>query len=349
MLLVVEQMPPRTTAGNRRVQGDGLIAGKTALQKAPYKAKKPKRFFASIFPRTPLPNEFGRLMQGLEKSFRQPIWVLIQNAPDNPRKSSPFDEIGFGVFKGFQTQRHLIQEGKPLALLIESGGGDAHYSYRIARMFQRRAKDLAMIVPQYAKSAATLLALGGTRLILSRDAELGPLDVQIFDREKEAYGSALDDVQALERLNIFAISAVDQSMMMYIARTGKRTDVLLPQVLQYATNFLRPLLEKIDTVEYTRKSRELKVAEDYAVRLMMPNYGIDVAKRIARQLVERYATHGFVIDRREARLHQRLTAEETFGLGLNVERPPASAEKLFTRLTPFLDSQTIIGRIEERP
>jgi hypothetical protein len=141
-------------------------------------------------------------------------------------------------------------------------------------MFQRRTKDLMVLVPQYAKSAAALLALGATRLVMSRDAELGPLDVQIFDREREAYGSALDVVQALERLNIFAISAVDQHMMMYVARTGRRTDQLLPHVLEYATNFLRPLLEKIDTVAYTHKSRELKVAEDYAVRLLMSNYGI---------------------------------------------------------------------------
>jgi hypothetical protein len=326
------------------VHGDGLVAPKTAPPKP-----KPKRFSASIFAPSPLPPEFGRTIQALEKVYQRPIWVLIQNTPGNPRKASPYDEIGFEVFKGFQSKRRSIPENKPFGLLIESGGGDAHYAYRIGRMLQRRTSDITMIVPQYAKSAATLLTLGGRHLSLSRDAELGPLDVQIFDRQKEEYGSALDDVQALERLNIFAIAAVDQSMMMYMGRTGKRTDVLLPQVLQYVTNFLRPLLEKIDTVEYTRKSRELKVAEDYAVRLMMSNYGIDVAKRIARQLVERYATHGFVIDRREARVHQQLTAEETFGLGLKVEKPSSKAEKLFVELTPFLDGQTVIGRIREEP
>lgn len=347
-------MPKRATAvGNRTIQGNGLAAPKTGATKAaPAKTKKKaSTFFASIYPPAPsaVPREFGRLIRALEKVFRQPIWMMIQNFPSDRRKASPYDEIDFSVFKGFQEKRNLIPEGRPIALLIESSGGDAHYAYRIARLLQRRTKELTMIVPQYAKSAATLLALAGRHLALSRDAELGPLDVQIWDREKEAYGSALDDVQALERLNVFAISAVDQSMMMYVARTGKRTDVLLPHILEYATNFLRPLLEKIGTVEYTRKSRELKVAEDYAVRLMMPNYGIDVAKRIARQLVERYATHGFVIDRREARLYQQLTTEETFGLGLKVDRPPPRAEKLFTELTPFLDGQTIIGRILETP
>lgn len=353
-VLAICPMPARPAAKNRRIQGDGLITPPVAKKPAavaPPSLKKTKGFFASIYPPAPssIPREFGILIRALEKVFGQPIWIMIQNRPRDRKQASPYDEIDFAVFKGFQAQRHLIQEGRPAAVLIESGGGDAHFAYRLARLLQRRTKELTMIVPQYAKSAATLLALSAKHLALSRDAELGPLDVQIWDREKEAYGSALDDVQALERLNVFAIGAVDQSMMMYVARTGKRTDVLLPHVLQYATNFLRPLLDKIDTVEYTRKSRELKVAEDYAVRLMMSNYGIDVAKRIARQLVERYATHGFVIDRREARLYQQLTTEETFGLGLKVDRPSPRAEKLFTELIPFLHGQTIIGRILDAP
>jgi Serine dehydrogenase proteinase len=349
VLLEIQAMPPRTTQQNRRNARNGLVVSPTA-KKTPVKVKrKPKGFRASIYSQTTIAPEFGRLIKELEKVFRQPIFLLIQNPPERLREASPYDEIGFSVFKGFQAQRESIEENKPCALLIDSGGGDAHSAYRIARMFQRRTKDLTIIVPQYAKSAATLLALGAKNLVLSRDAELGPLDVQMFDVERESYGSALDAVQALERLNVFALTAVDQSMMLYVARTGKRTDVLLPHILTYVTNFLRPLLEKIDTVEYTRRSRELKVAEDYAVRLMKSNYPFDTAKRIASQLVQRYATHGFVIDRNEARIFQSVTAEQTYGLGLRIVTPPARAERLFQKITPFLDSQTMIGRIEEVP
>ena len=340
-------MPSRQAVKNRRIQGDGLLV--PSVSKKKIGLPKPKQFRASIFSKMPISPDFGHLIQELEKILGRPIWSLIQNWPDNPREASPYDEIGFEVFKGFQAERSLMTEGKPLALLIESSGGDAHCAYRIARMFQRRTRDFMIIVPQYAKSAATLLTLGATHLVMSRDAELGPLDVQMFDIEREKYGSALDAVQALERLNVFALTAIDQSMMLYVARTSKRTDVLLPHILKYATDFLRPLLEKIDTVEYTRRSRELKVAEDYAVRLMKANYPFDTAKRIASQLVQRYATHGFAIDRNEARLLETLTAEQTFGLGLKVLRPPAKAEKLFEKLTPFLDMQTIIGRIKEKP
>jgi hypothetical protein len=343
-VLFMARIPPLTPAVAAK-SPNGAAAKAAAIKKRPKAVQK--RYRASIFPTSPgsVPTAFAQLMVQLEKMFQMPIWTIIQN-PDR-RSQSPWDEIGVDVFKAFQARRQLIEKDKPFALLIDSPGGDAHSAYRIARMLQRRTNRLTVIVPQFAKSAATLLALGAKDLVLSVDAELGPLDVQMFDYERESYGSALDAVQALERLNAFALSAVDQSMMLYMQRTGRKSDVLLPHVLTYSVNFLRPLLEKIDTVEYTRKSRELKVAEEYAVRLMKYNYPFITARRIALQLVQRYPTHGFVIDRHEARNYQAATPEETFGLGLNVVAVSEKAETLFAKLTPFLDSQTIIGRIQE--
>src|SRR6185436_18404312 len=107
-------------------------------------------------------------------------------------------------------------------------------------------------------------------------------------------------VQSLERLNAFCMGSIDQMLLLLGTRFFRKVDTALPLVLDYATKFARPLLEKIDTVDYVKKSRELKVAEEYAMRLMMPNYQLTEAKTIARRLVELYPTHGFVIDREEA-------------------------------------------------
>jgi len=339
-------MPSRTAAKNRQIQGDGLLTPKIAKPKGAPAAKKLHRFCASVYPSAPqcLPPEFVRLIKRLEGILRMPVWMIIQNGG-----IGPYDEITFDVLKGFQAQRDAVAEGQPVALLIESPGGSAHSAYRIGRLFQRRSNDFTVVVPQYAKSAATLIALGAKRLLLGRDAELGPLDVQMFDPERESVGSALDAVQALERLNAFALAATDEAMMLYVRRTGKRTDVLLPHVLTYAANFVRPLLEKIDTVEYTRRSRELRVAEEYAIRLMKPNYPWAVAKRIAGRLVQKYPTHGFVIDRQESSVFEQVTVipPETYGLGLRMREAPKGTEDIFSKLVPFLDSITVIGKLKE--
>ena len=193
-----------------------------------------------------------------------PIWLVVQNELnfDEPNESDSFSRISPKLFKALQNVRGEMQQGKPIGLLLESPGGDTHSAFRVSRMFQRRSNNFTAIVPQYAKSAATLLALGAHNLLMARQAELGPLDVQIFDLEKEEYSSALNAVQSLERLNAFAMTALDQMIFLLRMRFGRKVDVSLPLILDYATKFARPLLEKIDTVDYVKKSRELKVAEE---------------------------------------------------------------------------------------
>ncbi len=325
---------------------DDLTVSANRTKAAASAVTKGKRYRASIYPETPIPAPFAKQILELEAMLEIPIWLIVQNG------ARPWGEIGHELFKGFQRAHPEMADGEPAALLIESPGGDAHFAYRIARMLQNRTGDqLTVIVPQYAKSAATLLALGGASLIMGRDAELGPLDVQMFDIERETVGSALDAYQALERLNAFAMTAVDQTMFLLMQRSGKRTDVILPQVLTYVASFLRPLLEKIDTLDYTKKSRELKVAEEYAVRLMRPQYRAAEAKRVARQLVEKYPTHGFVIDSLEASSFEVEPDGETFGLGLNLcdlGDKEEEVENRLERLTPYLDELTVIGRVQER-
>ncbi len=95
-----------------------------------------------------------------------------------------------------------------------------------------------------------------------------------------------------------------------------------------------------------KKSRELKVAEEYATRLMMPHYPLTAAKSIARSLVEMYPTHAFVIDRDEAGAVRSGTG---YGLGLKLGRVSDKAEAIMRKLVPYLDSLTVIGRIKEHP
>ena len=302
---------------------------------------KNEKYFAEIFPgpQSEVNPDFARLIQRLEAKLGMPIWLLIQNG------DGQYSTIDVEVFKAFQKASTKIAVDAPICLLIDSAGGQADCAYRIARLFQRRTKNFHVLVPQYAKSAATLLALGGANIHLGVDAELGPLDVQMFDADREGYDSALNAIQSLERLNAFALTAFDQSMLLLAQRTAKKTETLVPMALEYAANIVRPLMEKIDTVDFTKKSRELKVAEEYAIRLMRRNYAVPIAKRIAGWLVEKYPTHGFVIDADECESFERIDGSNNFGLGLNVSRCSGEVDDIIVELSTFLDNAIYIGRI----
>lgn len=305
-------------------------------------SKVSSAFRASIYPKdSNLPSDFVFLIQELEKLLEMPLWMIIQN------DRSEWGNISPEVYYELREVKADIAEGKPVGLLLQSPGGDAESAYKIIRLFQRRSDKFTVVVPCYAKSAATLMACGGKRIIMGREAELGPLDVQMYDQDRGYYDSALNAVQSVERLNASALLALDQAMMLFATKIGKKPETLLPHALSHASNVIRPLLEKIDTVDLTRKSRELKVAEDYAIRLMRGIYSNEVAARIANNLVELYSTHSFAIDRTEATRFDMPSRGKPFGLGLKIEKPKPEVEVVFDKLTPHLEDLTVIGRLTE--
>ncbi len=286
-------------------------------------------FYSGMFPE--IPASFAESIKELEKELEMPVWLMVQN------DGTEFDMIGPKVYKAFFDARKDMAKDQPIALLIHSPGGYARFSYQIASLFRKHCGGFTAVVPRYAKSAATLLSLGANNIIMGQYSELGPLDAQYFDPDSECDMSALDEVQILERLSAFSLEAVDQSMLFLLKRTGKKIDSMLPLTLKYASEMSRPLLEKIDTVHYTQISRVLKVAEEYATRLLLAKFPEDEAQRISRHLVEKYPEHGFIIDYEEA---------ERVGLGVELANP--EVEKIFDKIVPFITSRiTIIGRIVE--
>lgn len=292
--------------------------------------------FASAVPgrNVPLPPELAEASLHLSSAFDDaPIWFLIQN-----RNAGPHQMIGPRVRDDLFSERPRLKHCETVVLVLDSAGGYADYAYQIGRYFQRHSGKFIVVVPRYAKSAATLLSLGAETIYMGDDAQLGPLDAQVDNQEAEENMSALDEVQALERLNASAITQVDQTMNMLVWRTGKKVQTLLPLALNFVAQSMAPLMEKIDAVHYTQQARVLKVAEDYAVRLLEANYESDSAERIAHELVHGYSEHGFVIDVEEIEQSDNLAA-------LNVSRGNEAQAAAIERLEHFLTENrlTVVG------
>jgi hypothetical protein len=287
---------------------------------------------ASLYPTDgPLPEEFAKAVLDVERELGIPVWLFIHGS------NEPFADLDDRIVELFRAARADLPEGTGVALLIDSPGGQARSAYLIGSLLRRRAGHYVALVPNYAKSAATLLALGAKEIVMGEFGELGPLDAQVADPDREEMGSALNEVAALERLTASALEMVDQQMVFFLLRTSKRIETLLPHITRFVADTLRPLYEKIDTVHYTQMSRILKVAEEYAVRLLLPYHSIGKAKAIARHLIEHYPAHDYVIDREEAAAND-----------LPVVAPSPAVAQAFDRIYPFLQVDlTVFGRVVE--
>ena len=71
-----------------------------------------------------------------------------------------------------------------LHLMLSSPGGDGEAAVRLARSIQAHCREFTVIVPNQAKSAATLLALSAHHIIMAPHSDLGPVDAQMFLGER---------------------------------------------------------------------------------------------------------------------------------------------------------------------
>jgi ClpP class serine protease len=91
------------------------------------------------------------------------------------RSISPVDILPF------TSMLKSIGKTENLDLIIHSPGGDGLTAEKMIDLSRRYCSgEFRVVVPVYAKSAATLVALGADTILMGETSELGPIDAQVF-------------------------------------------------------------------------------------------------------------------------------------------------------------------------
>jgi hypothetical protein len=82
---------------------------------------------------------------------------------------------------GFVDLLHNVVDGVDLDLLLHTGGGDIDAAEKLITMVRTKVGNarLRVVVPDYAKSAGTLMVLGADSVVMSDTSELGGLDLTL--------------------------------------------------------------------------------------------------------------------------------------------------------------------------
>ena len=77
---------------------------------------------------------------------------------------------------------HNVPADRHVDLLVHTGGGSVDAAEKLMRMLRKHAStaEIRIVVPDYAKSAGTVMVLGADRVVMSDMSELGPIDPQAF-------------------------------------------------------------------------------------------------------------------------------------------------------------------------
>lgn len=204
---------------------------------------------------------------------------------------------------GYELLCERLKESPPgnrVLLVLATPGGDPHAGFRIARALQHAYEHFELLVPRFCKSAGTLVALGARKLYLDDMSELGPLDIQI-KKNDEVVGrnSGLDILQAVNYLQGQTLTAFQTYLVGLTQDVGLSTKVASEISSKLTTGLFEPISAQIDPVRLAEMQRATEVAFEYGSRLA--EHSKNLRSNGLQILVNGYPSHGFVIDRKEAK------------------------------------------------
>ncbi len=245
-------------------QGDNRLKGLPfSIQLQQMKSNAENQVFERLFR---IRKEFIKQIEKIRESKVVVFYSIC------PLESKDFENI----FECVNT----IGKQKRLDLYIVSQGGFANPAYKIARLFQNYSEDkFSVLVPYYAKSAATILSLGADEIIMGPSSELGPIDPQLISKDN------------------FQISALTlKESLDYITKAIKKDPETAPLYV--------PMMDKMNLMELGHFEREIESAKQYATELLTSRKRKKLektdAQEVANKFVKEYKTHGFVIDAKMA-------------------------------------------------
>jgi hypothetical protein len=220
--------------------------------------------------------------ENIKASFRERATSLLKKFPSlhpgyhvlalfEPLNSIDDSDLD-SVFSSLR--RSNPKKERNVCLILLSRGGSIEPAYQISKLCKQwSASKFVVVIPRYAKSAATLIALGADEIHIGPLGQLGPIDPQLGGLP------ALGVSQALQTIAQLAEKYPGSSIMF--------------------AEYLRRVLT-VEQIGYC--DRIAQSASQYAHRLLSGKPSIsDRVEPIANRLVQEYKDHSFVIDVEESR------------------------------------------------
>lgn len=226
-------------------------------------------------------NERVQRYKQIEESRKRPLIVYATSTRQGVRAQMAGDAV-----RHFIDQIDAIKEGEEVDILIHSTGGDPLAAWKIMSVLRERFKNVAVLVPFMAFSAATIFALGADEIVMHPHASLGPIDPQITIRnaQGEQRQFSFEDVGAFLRFLSEEIGITEQA---------------------YTSTIIDKLFSVVDPVHVGGAKRASELSTDVGERLlqlhMTSSEERTKARVIAEGLNKSFFAHGDAVSRSRAR------------------------------------------------
>ena len=242
-----------------------------------------------------------KLYKKVEAIRKRPLIVYMTS-----RRENAGGQMNESVIPEFCDQLDKLPRNcNAVDLMVISSGGDIMVAWKMISMLREKVKEISVLVPQTAYSAATLLALGADEIVMHPFANLGPIDPQITTRRKGKDG----------KLETQQFSTEDMEGFLDFARNrvglGDQGNML---------EVFKLICADIGPLGIGFASRSAQLSQQLGVKLLQARNSADKDERQSKGIVDalnkQFFTHGYALNRNEAK-----------EIGLNVSNPPSKLEK----------------------
>jgi ClpP class serine protease len=153
-------------------------------------------FFFVIWPfwkRSLLNREREAMIRLIEKKYNARVITMIHR-----QEGLSFFSFAFMKFINIEDSEKILRairmtpEDMPIVMILHTPGGLALAASQIASALARHKSKVMVIVPHYAMSGGTLIALSADEIIMDHNAVLGPVDPQIGQMPAASIVKVLD-------------------------------------------------------------------------------------------------------------------------------------------------------------
>lgn len=210
-----------------------------------------------------------KLIAKIEKNRKSRVIFIIHR-----QESMSF--LGFPLLKYLNMEDseevlralEMTDEERDIDLVLHTPGGLVIAALQIARAIQKRKGKVRVIIPHYAMSGGTLIALAADEIIMSKNAVLGPVDPQMGEYPAPSLRRLLKEKD---------INEIDDKTFVYADIAEKATSQLkyaLKEIL--AKNYERNKAEKLANMLTRGKwTHDFPITPD-----LMQSFGLNVTTEI---------------------------------------------------------------------
>lgn len=199
---------------------------------------------------------------------------------------------------------------RQISLILHTNGGQTLAAWRLVNLIRIFCDELEVLIPSQALSAGTLIAIGADRVVMTKQAALGPIDPSInnpLNPQTTIRGQAVQVPVSVESVRGYLNAAREELQI--------KGEQALTSVLLNLTTHIHPLV----LGEIFRSQAQIR----YLANKLLPRQvsNPDQIKSVIDFLCADSGSHDYTINRREAS-----------ELGLRVEKPNDALYKLLRKI-----------------